>query len=153
MKKKILTLCLVERAGEVLLGMKKRGFGEGRWNGYGGKVNDGEIISDAARRELREEVGIEALNLDYRGFFHFIFDDKPDEALEVHLFSTTKYKGEPRESEEIGFRWFRHDDVPYDEMWPDDKYWMPLVLEGKNLTGTVHFKDKDTIREYEFREI
>lgn len=47
--KKILTLCMVIRDSELLLGMKKRGFGVGRWNGFGGKVEMGEDIVDAAR--------------------------------------------------------------------------------------------------------
>lgn len=47
---KLLTLVLVVQPGKVLLGMKKRGFGAGKWNGFGGKVQPGETIEDAARR-------------------------------------------------------------------------------------------------------
>ena len=47
---KLLTLVLVCNADKVLLGMKKRGFGEGRWNGFGGKVETGETIPEAAVR-------------------------------------------------------------------------------------------------------
>ena len=47
---KLLTLVLVVQPGRVLLGMKKRGFGEGKWNGFGGKVQSGETIEEAARR-------------------------------------------------------------------------------------------------------
>lgn len=47
---KLLTLVLVVQPGRVLLGMKKRGFGAGKWNGFGGKVQQGESIVDAARR-------------------------------------------------------------------------------------------------------
>lgn len=39
---KLLTLCIVRKDSKVLLGMKKRGFGEGCWNGFGGKVTEGE---------------------------------------------------------------------------------------------------------------
>lgn len=46
-------------ANQILLAMKKRGFGEGKWNGAGGKVEAGETIVQAASRELREETGIE----------------------------------------------------------------------------------------------
>jgi hypothetical protein len=38
--KKILTLCVPINDGKVLLGMKKRGFGAGRWNGFGGKMEE-----------------------------------------------------------------------------------------------------------------
>lgn len=47
---KLLTLVLVVQPGRVLLGMKKRGFGAGKWNGFGGKVQPGETIEEAARR-------------------------------------------------------------------------------------------------------
>jgi hypothetical protein len=48
--KKLLTLVLVTRPNQVLLGMKKRGFGQGKWNGFGGKVEKGETILEAAQR-------------------------------------------------------------------------------------------------------
>jgi 8-oxo-dGTP diphosphatase/2-hydroxy-dATP diphosphatase len=38
--------------------MKKRGFGKGKWNGFGGKVEEGECIEDSAIRELEEECGL-----------------------------------------------------------------------------------------------
>jgi hypothetical protein len=43
-KRKILTLLLIQKANQVLLGMKKRGFGAGRYNGFGGKVEANESI-------------------------------------------------------------------------------------------------------------
>ena len=47
---KTLTLVLVKQGQNVLLGMKKRGFGVGRWNGFGGKVEKQETILDGAKR-------------------------------------------------------------------------------------------------------
>ena len=47
---KVLTLLFALRPGHVLLGMKKRGFGKGRWNGFGGKVEKDETIEEAAIR-------------------------------------------------------------------------------------------------------
>ena len=35
---------------QILLGLKKRGFGEGKWNGFGGKVQPGESIAQGAIR-------------------------------------------------------------------------------------------------------
>lgn len=39
---------------EVLLGKKKRGWMVGIWNGFGGKVENGETIEQGAIRELKE---------------------------------------------------------------------------------------------------
>lgn len=34
--------------------------------------------------------------------------------------------------------WFAYDDIPYDKMWADDQYWLPLFLAGKLFVGTFH---------------
>ena len=61
--KKLLTLCIIYQYPKVLLGMKKRGFGAGRFNGFGGKVENGESIEEAAKREVVEEVGLNVKSL------------------------------------------------------------------------------------------
>lgn len=38
------------RTREILLGMKKRGFGMGKWNGFGGKIEGDETTEEGARR-------------------------------------------------------------------------------------------------------
>ena len=43
-KKKVLTLVYIRDEENILLGLKKRGFGTGKWNGFGGKVQPGESI-------------------------------------------------------------------------------------------------------------
>jgi 8-oxo-dGTP pyrophosphatase MutT (NUDIX family) len=75
MEKKIMTLSFLQEDGRVLLAMKKRGFGEGRWNGYGGKVKEGETIEQAARREILEESGLQVTGLEKRGEVDFTFTD------------------------------------------------------------------------------
>jgi 8-oxo-dGTP diphosphatase/2-hydroxy-dATP diphosphatase len=137
---KILTLCLVVANSQVLLGFKKRGFGVNRWNGFGGKVNEGETIETAAARELHEECGIVANGLKQKGLLHFRFENDPVE-LEVHVFEVTDFEGEPSESEEMRPQWFYFNEVPYDKMWADDKLWLPLFLEGKKFEGSFLFKN------------
>ena len=41
---------LVIEGDRILLGLKKRVFGEGWWNGFGGKINHNETIEEAAIR-------------------------------------------------------------------------------------------------------
>ena len=57
-KRKVLTLVLLREDNRVLLGMKKRGFGAGKWNGFGGKLEPGETVVEAAAREVQEECGL-----------------------------------------------------------------------------------------------
>ena len=75
---RLTTLCYVVRDGQVLLAMKKRGLGQGKWNGPGGKVEDGETPEQACRREFFEETGSKVLTLEAKGLIEFVFNVKPD---------------------------------------------------------------------------
>jgi 8-oxo-dGTP diphosphatase/2-hydroxy-dATP diphosphatase len=149
---KILTLCMVHSTTHILLGMKKRGLGVGRWNGFGGKVQTGETIAAAAGRELTEEAGIVPTALRQRGVLRFVFDHAP-ECLEVHVFQVAHFQGEPVETEEMRPQWFALSAIPYDAMWPDDRYWLPLLLEGKSFQGDVHFRDYDVMLRHNIIEV
>ena len=136
--KKQLTLCMVFKDNEILLGMKKRGFGEGRWNGFGGKVEEGESIESAAVRELKEEVNIEPKEMNKVGILEFSFQNDP-KILEVHIFKITTFIGEPEESEEMKPQWFKFSEIPFSQMWPDDEYWFPYLLNNKVFKGKFLF--------------
>ncbi len=151
-RKMVLTLCPIIKNNRILLGMKKRGFGSGRWNGFGGKVDKGETISDSLKREIKEECGVIPKEISKRGIFIFEFEGIP-EVLEVHLFSCSDFKGQPKETEEMRPEWFDFDKIPYQKMWPDDIYWMPLFLKGKNLRGEFYFKDKNTLLHYSLKDV
>ncbi|MCK4387049.1 MAG: 8-oxo-dGTP diphosphatase [Candidatus Pacebacteria bacterium] len=151
--KKQLTLCIIHNHSRVLLGMKKRGFGTGRWNGFGGKVERGETIEEATVREIKEEAGIQIEGkLEKMGILDFEFQKNP-EILEVHIFRAKKFSGEPTESEEMRPQWFRVDEIPYKEMWPDDIYWIPLFLKKKKFIGKFLFGEGDSILEQRLEEI
>jgi ADP-ribose pyrophosphatase YjhB (NUDIX family) len=143
MSKKILTLCLLRKDDQILLGMKKHGFGMGRWNGFGGKVDAGETIEQAAIREMQEEACVKVKNLAKKGVLDFEFQDNP-EILEVHIFHTEEFSGVPNETDEMKPQWFGIDCIPFDEMWPDDRMWFPLFLAGKKFQGRFLFSREKT---------
>ena len=74
-RKKIQTVVMIYQPPKVLLGKKKRCFGTGRWNGFGGKVEEGETIEESAKRETREEAGIDVSDLEKVGIIEFEFQD------------------------------------------------------------------------------
>ena len=148
-----MTLCCIYNNTHILLGMKKRGFGAGRWNGFGGKVHDGETIEQATKRELEEEACIKVDKIDKRGVLLFEFESNP-EKLEMHIFSSNTFEGEPTETEEMKPQWFLRDKILYDSMWPDDPYWIPLMLEGKNFEGKFLFdSDGNIIIKHELKRV
>jgi mutator protein MutT len=144
--KKAYTLCMVSRDKKILLGYKKRGFGAGYWNGFGGKVEAGESVEAAAKRELLEEVGITAQAIEPAGVLEFSFASDPKQ-LVVYVFHVTAYDGEPKETEEMRPSWFAASDIPFSMMWPDDIYWLPVLLAQKYFQGTFHF-DKPAAIDY-----
>ncbi|KAI5063660.1 hypothetical protein GOP47_0022207 [Adiantum capillus-veneris] len=147
--KKLLTLAIVNQRGQVLLGLKKRGFGEGYYNGFGGKVEVGETIEGAARRELQEEAGIVAGSILKQGVLTFHFDDKP-QPWEVHVFNILDYSGEPCETDEMSPQWFSHGEIPFDKMWKDDEIWYPHFLAGDLFKGEFYFCNTHHLDSYNF---
>ncbi len=141
MKKATLIFLINPETQRICLGMKKRGFGVNKWNGFGGKVSEEEGIEQAAIRELQEEanVNITLQNLEKVGVMKFTFTDKPDWGQEVHIFLVRKWENEPTESEEMRPQWFKYAEVPYQLMWADDAVWLPKVLAGEKLTGEFSF--------------
>ena len=121
--------------------MKKRGFGEGNWNGYGGKLEEGETATAAAVREIKEESGVEVNEaaLEEVALVDFIFED--GNPLLVHTYFVREWSGEPPETEEMKPRWYAFDAIPYDLMWADDIHWLPRTLKGEKLRGTVYFNN------------
>lgn len=147
-----MTLCIVCRDTRILLGMKKRGFGEGKWNGFGGKTNPGETVKEAAARELREEANVEAVRMTEVGVLDFVYAEDPD-IHEVHIYRVDEYRGEPCETEEMKPEWFDLDKIPFEKMWPDDEFWLAKLLENEKFTGRFVFDEKGNILEKELASV
>lgn len=137
--KKVYTSAFVIKDDKVLLGYKKRGFGVGKWNGFGGKPNPGESVEQAAARELIEECGIEAIKLEEKALLVFTVESNPEIYDELRIYTIEDFEGIPVETEEMRPKWFYFKDVPYDQMWEDARLWLPPVLKGKRFKFTGHY--------------
>lgn len=145
---KIMNLGLIIKDDKILLGMKKRGFGADRWNGYGGKTQEGESVEDALKREFFEEAGIKITKFEKQGIIEF-HNDREDSSknkdVVVHIYRIISYDGNPVETEEMKPRWFKLNKIPYKSMWPDDIYWLPLFINNKKFKGEFWFEDNTKI--------
>lgn len=142
---KQVTLLFLRKDNQILLAMKKRGFGVGMWNGVGGKVDAGETIEQAAIRECYEEIGVMPHDLKLAGYLQFKEPKDPTFEHRCHIFTTRHWDGEPVETEEMRPQWFNITEIPYSKMWPDDTVWMPHLLANELFAGTVHVSEDELI--------
>lgn len=152
MGRKLLTLAYIRKGERVLLGMKRRGFGAGKWNGFGGKVHEGETFATAAAREIQEEAGVIPIGLIEVGQLDFEFEGDPL-ILETRVFVASEYEGEAQETEEMSPKWHRLDEIPYADMWDGDKYWLPLLLQGHKFKGHLLFDQSDKVLSHKIQPL
>ncbi|WP_233121016.1 8-oxo-dGTP diphosphatase [Tersicoccus sp. Bi-70] len=136
----------VDGVPEVLLGLKKTGFGTGRMVGLGGHVEPGESDAEAACRELAEESGLVTTLEDVAlaGVVDFHFPARPAWSMATALFTTHRWTGDLTESTEIAPAWFPHRALPVERMWADAEHWVPRMLAGERLHTVVVLADDNT---------
>jgi len=143
-------LCyLLNDKNQVLLIMKKRGFGAGKWNGPGGKIKQNETPEQAAIREVEEETGYQPSNLINLGYIEFIWPHQEENNQICHIFITKNFSGEIRESEESLPEWWDINKIPLDKMWPDDTYWLLDALAGKETKYRFFFDENNNYLKHE----
>ena len=139
------TLLFLHRGRDVLLIHKKSGLGCGKINAPGGKIESGESASEAAVREVSEEVGISVRNPEEMGVLRFQFIHGERLALHCVVFRAFEFTGEAYETPEADPFWCSVDNIPYDKMWSDDQYWLPGLLDGKKFDGDFVFDDEQLL--------
>lgn len=128
-------LVYVFRDRQILLAKKLRGFGRGKWNGLGGKINPVEDLKAAAIREVREGAQIE-VRLG-RPLGEIFFHNEGAEDQFVTIFRTESFSGQPRRTAEMDPQWFSVRDLPYHVIWSNDRHWLPFVIANKRFCGEV----------------
>ena len=131
------TLLFAIRDERVLLILKKRGFGKGKINAPGGKIEPGETPMECAVRETREEVLIDPKGVRPAGELRFAFSD--GHSIHGFVFVASAFEGEPGETEEAVPLWFALEEIPFDRMWEDDATWIPEMLAGRPFSGRYVF--------------
>lgn len=135
--------------------MKKRGFGAGKFNGVGGKVETGESYEQSAIREINEEIGVVVNVEDLECVGNLTFYSKnPALNWKSRIFFIKKWQGNPSETEEIKPQWFLFQGVPYGSMWIDDIHWFSHVLKGDKIEGEFYFNnDASKIEKFSIKQI
>ena len=123
------SLCYIEKDGDYLMIhriKKKNDVNHDKWIGVGGKFEAGESPFDCARREIREECGVEVKDLRYRGIVTFVSDEYGTEYM--HLFTATEYVGDiDYDCDEGALEWVKKEEIKNLPIWEGDKIFFDLL--------------------------
>ena len=137
------TLCFLFRTRdgveEVLLGLKRTGFGAGRIVALGGKIDGSETALDAAVREVAEEssIRLEPGELEAAGRVTWSFPAAPRSNMTAFLFTADVGAVTARTTEEIEPHWYTLDAIPWDGMWQDARHWLPVFLADRVVDARI----------------
>jgi len=141
-------LTFVRCDGRLLLIRKKRGLGAGKINAPGGRIEAGETPEAAAVRETQEELCVTPHGLRLAGRLYFAFVD--GYSIDCHVFAAADASGTAVETDEAIPFWCPETAIPYQEMWFDDRLWLPLLLADQGFEGWFIF-DGDLMLWHELR--
>lgn len=115
---------IIKKDGKVLMGKRKNSHGEGTWNFPGGHLEYEESWEECARRETREEAGIEIKNIIFATATNDIFENEQKHYITIYM--VAEYESgevqllEPEKCDE--WKWFSWNELP-----------RPLFLPTENL--------------------
>jgi len=140
---KLATLCYLRRNGKTLMVhriKKENDMHRGKWNGLGGKLEPGETPEECAIREIREESGLTATDLHWKGLLTFpAFDDVEDWYAFVYL--VTGFSGELIDSPEGKLAWIDNAALPALNLWEGDHIFLPWLEHPGFFSGKFVYQD------------
>ena len=114
---------LVFKNGKLLLSKRKNSHGEGEYECSGGHLEHMESFEDCARREVREEIGIELKNIRFLCLSN-IKRYAPKQYIDIGLIAEWK-SGEPQimepEKKEL-LNWYELENLPKPLFEPTQRY-------------------------------
>ena len=132
--------------------MKKRGFGQGKWNGVGGKKELNETITQTAIRETQEEILVKPTSIIHQATIYFYLPHDPSHNQKTSIFIIDQWEGTPAETEEMNPKWFHQSKIPYESMWSDDYLWLPKILNKQNFTAEFLFDETNQIIDHTIQD-
>ncbi len=144
---KLATLCYIQHNNKTLMlyrNKKENDYHEGKWNGLGGKLEQGETPEECAIREVYEESGLIIKNPQMKGIITFpMFDGKDD--WYVFLFLFNGFEGKLIDSPEGTLKWIETEKLTDLNLWEGDKIFVPWLFQNKFFSAKFNYKDKKFI--------
>jgi 8-oxo-dGTP diphosphatase len=139
------TLCYIKFGGKTLMlhrVKKQNDIHEGKWNGLGGHIEQGETPEECIIREVYEESGLTLKRPQFRGVLTFpLFDGIEDEY--TFLFTSEEFTGELIDSSEGVLEWIDDSDVLSLNLWDGDRFFLKWLEDGRFFSGKLVYKNGD----------
>ena len=119
----------------VLLGYRRRGRAINLLDTFSGKIENGETSQETAKRELKEESGLEATDITKMGNLRFNFLDE-SLVLNADIFLVKSFIGREMETSEMLPVWHSAHSIPYEQCWPNLRVWLPKIFDNEMISGT-----------------
>ena len=150
---KELAICHVIKNGTLLLIKGEEGINKGKWNAPSGELASSEKPEKAAMRHAFQQTGLYVNKVVRHGTIRLFLNGKVEYDYKMHVYSTKLFSGDLKPNIKGEARWFNANDLPFYEMWADDKYWVNLVLEGKKFDADFFLDEKnENVVKYQIRE-
>lgn len=138
---KLATLCYVRSNGKTLMihrVKKENDYHEGKWNGLGGKLEQGETPEECVIREVKEEAGLTIMNPRMHGFITFpLFDGKND--WYVFIYSADTFEGSLIDSPEGNLAWIENENLFDLNLWEGDEIFIRWMLDNKFFSAKFNY--------------
>jgi len=138
---KLATLCYVKKDGKTLMlhrVKKENDIHEGKWNGLGGKFEQGETPEQCAIRELYEEAGITVRNPELKGVLTFPKFAKGEDWY-VFVFVVRDFSGELIVSNEGDLEWIDDSKIFGLNLWEGDEIFLKWMEQDKFFSGLFEY--------------
>ncbi len=141
---------LIHNNSKALLGKKKDSTKE--YNGFKTTISKGLNIEETARIKTYEQSGVYPLVMEKIGEVLFNFIGKKEEH-ETHFFKSSKYNGRAKETKEFTSKWFNVDEIPYQELLEENRFWLPMMLQNHHFQGRISLDNNHKIKDYKLEQV
>jgi 8-oxo-dGTP diphosphatase len=145
-------ILMIHRLGGVGGQGKPGDYHAGKWNGMGGKLEADESPWQGARRELREETGIELSEQELKLLGTLQFPNfKAHKSEDWLCFVFTARLSQVSSAVKLApcdegvLQWVPASDLLSLNLWPGDRHFIPHVLEDKPFAGMIRYQGQDVI--------
>ena len=145
---KLATLCYIQQDNQTLMLhriKKENDIHQGKWNGLGGKFEQGESPEECVIREVKEESGLDIKNPILRGIITFpLFKDQED--WYVFVYTTNQFTGNVIDSPEGKLAWIDDQELLSLNLWPGDYIFLKWIYQQSAFfSATFTYENKELI--------